>query len=642
MKKGLTIALLMVAMVALAASASAVAPVIQDLPAVIIGDAGNTVTEGTTVQRLFKYDNVFNLAAPGVIDRASATTDTLGANLKVFYVIDSGSPQLRASNTNQLVAPMTGPELTALTTVGTEPGGKKVNATGNPWMSLIQNIQSPGKTAPVNARTATAAANGATSQVLVAAGINKAVVTLYAADILTTANGQSLVGSGSFVVYTFAGYDDNYSPAARQYTAALTGSAGNLGARGGWYLNLHGNLPGGLVDGKATTTATGVGFQGTATFATGVTQCFTTWEHTNKNGFDYAATVVAPAVNMTGKIYRAQMNLTGNGTEAQLCPGFRFLYTSLFFNHIGGFQVLTPQGGSGVAEVSEGNHPWAAHPVNVAMYWAVPTDMVGYADGGILTTLNAGRDWRDYYIMFDEMQLEAGDIGSLIMESLTIDKILRPTDTIPLIQWGSITRNGATTSGKKFNQSGFVWLVGTSDLGTGDGLGVASVAADSVSLRMSSNPGVTSVFQQVAPQPDAVGFPKWSDGKLMRSSYNLSSSDAARSPQVRNLLIPYVKGYWAMGNAIWVELINPMNCQFRYTPATYPYLAGSPKTTGSLWESYYYSMKGLSTGTDSALTTAIDINAPKPTTTTGYPRNGGWNVPNATVQIKGHALEVLN
>jgi len=108
MKKGMTIALLMVAMVALAASTSAMAPTINELPAVIIGDAGDVSGAGTTALHLLRYENVIDLS--GAITRYNNPTST--DYMSVFYAV-SGTT-LKVSNTTAIIPAMSAGEITSL------------------------------------------------------------------------------------------------------------------------------------------------------------------------------------------------------------------------------------------------------------------------------------------------------------------------------------------------------------------------------------------------------------------------------------------------------------------------------------------------------------------------------------------------
>jgi len=615
MKKGLTIALLMVAMVALAASASALAPTITNLPSVIIGDAGDVSGGGTTALSLLRYENVLDLA--GVVSRPNNPTTT--EFMSVFYTVSGAT--LQASNATAIVPAMSGPELTSLLG-GTAPAGRKINTATDTMLSLINDA----KGSPTSAASASAGANGATAATLTADGaLAPNALTLWATD---SSVATDKVGSGTMIVYSVLGVADSYSPAAE-----VVYNSGNLGTatgHDGWTYNAQSGAQTGpnanLQSVPSLATGTGVGFTGLATFSAGKSQGFSSWEHTG-NG-----TILAPAASMANKIFRATMHMSGNAASPLLCPSYRILFLSTGFAHAGGFQVTTTGGTTDTDSAI--NYPSAstASGVDTRMYWGVPTSTNQYADGQQAATVAGSEDKRSYYMTFDIMQAEAGDVGTIVMETVLIEKIVRPSGVTPTISWG--------TGGRAFNETATAWSSTGNDGGTGWGTGVFTLSDANITMKMQSTR--TSVFCQVNPiVSETAGYPAWTSNKLVRVTYVLSASNTATCPQIRMFVLPWrvPLGTFQLGNTLWGEALDPSVWRGWYPFSSGLGLAASPKTTGSTIETYIYTMNApTDSGESCILTPSVDIDQNAVQT---FPTNG-WSKPDATVTMSGCSFEVLN
>jgi len=611
MKKGLTIALLMVALVALAASSSAVAPVIQPLPAVIIGDVGDVSGVGTTALHLLRYENVFNLAGPGVVTRQSTTT----ANLSYYYVT-TGTTTLRASNATALAQQLTAGEATALTVSGTvPPAAKKINTSTDLWLSLIHDA---GSTTPASAKLATPAANGATTTALAAVGATgRAVVTLYCTDQPVVEPGKT--GTGSFVVYSIAGANDDYSPVVNVCNIPDMSVAGNAG----WQYDTHATNVGDFV--QVPKTATGVGFVGLATL-TGNQQGYTTWG----NGSDSTHQTWVPALNSAGKVNRAKYTLSGNATTPLSTPGFRIIFASANFVHLGGYIVTTY--GLSLDTGSAINYPSAGVVVNSRIYWVAPVSLINqWQDGGKAATAVVGVDERDYVMQFDAIQTQSGDTGTIVLDSLVVDKVVRPPDVLPAVQWGG--------TGLPFNGASTGWDKKLDDNGTGWGVGAASINAANITLNVCV--GTTSSgFEQVNPFLSTPSiFPRWNTGQLIRTTYNLAVSDMNTCPQYRMFILGYRTDLLKRGNVTWGESFNPSIARAKNPlNTTTPGLIASLKTTGSVMETYIFTQNAPTDPLDAViLVPVLDIDQGVET----FPI-AGYSKPNGTVTLSACEMEVLN
>lgn len=377
------------------------------------------------------------------------------------------------------------------------------------------------------------------------------------------------------------------------------------------------------------TTSRGIGFTGLASFPSGKTQGFSSWEHIG-NGI-----ILAPAANMAGKIYRAKIKMTGNASTPLLCPSYRILFLSTGFAHVGGLQVTTTGGTTDTH--SAVNMPSASTPdgVEARLYWGIPTSVNQYGNYQKAATVAAPEDKRSYYMTFDVMQAEAGDVGTITMENIVIEKIPRPDDTAAAIKWGS-----GVTGARAFNETETKWSGTGKDVGTGWDIGVAGVSATTVTMRMQTDK--TSVFCQVNPltREDA-GYPALVSNKLIRVTYNLASSNVETCPQIRMFVIPWVVplGTLKMGNVLWGEGLDPSVWRNWYPQSSGLGLAGSPKKTGSVLETYVYTMNAPTEMSEQCiLTPLVDIDQ---NNVTAFPING-WTKPSATVTISGCSMEILS
>jgi len=616
MKKGMTIALLMVAMVALAASANATAPTIGNLPAVIIGDAGDVSGAGTAALHLLRYENIIDLA--GAVTRYNNPTTT--TYMSVFYT--ASGTTLKVSNKTAIVPAMSGPELTSLLG-GTAPGGRKINTATDTWLTLINGAVG----SPTTAQSATAAANGATEAALTTAGaFDPKVLVLYATDYNLPTD---KVGSGTMVVYSVIDAEDSFSPAAElAYQSVNMGGTGN----DGWNYNSQDASRTGpnanLADVPGTTTANGVGFQGLATWPLNKNQGFSSWEHTGNGA------ILANTENMEGKIYRAVIKMTGNATTPLLCPSYRLLFLSTGFAHVGGLQVTTT-GGAADTDSAINMPSASATSVTACLYWGIPTTMNQYADGEKAATVASPEDKRAYYMTFDIMQAEAGDVGMIMMEDIRIDKIVRPAGGALALKWG------ASVGGRAFNETATAWSAITDDAGTGWGTGVCTVSDIAVNMQMQTTR--KSVFCQVHPIiSETVGYPAWTSNQLVRITYNLKSSNVNTCPQIRMFVLPWVVplGTYKLGNLMWGEALDPSVWRNWYPLSSGLGLAGAPKVAGSVIETYVWTMNAPTDAAEACiLTPVVDIDQNNVTT---FPIPvTGWQKPDAMVTMSVCSIEVL-
>lgn len=561
MKNGLVLLLLMVALVAMTASAGAMAPVVGPLPAVIIGSSGDIAGPATAETHLLRYVNVFNLSDPGVITRRTNPDDV--SKLAVWYsVLGTDSAKLKVSTSASLITAMTAAEATALTTVGTQPATTKrikASTAANLWLSLIQDAPGVGKVSAVSAAAATVTLHGASVAELASlvGTANKKTVKLYAVDVdsVTTA-----VGTGQFDVYSLLSVSDGLSPR----TNASSGSTEGDGLTGWVWV---GPL------GKAVT-GSSIGFTGRNAWTT------------TTPGYQYSTwgRVFTPAINPSGLIYEAKATVTGSATNAVDTPGFRLFFIANFGVHSGGMQYLTgadTPGGQGQ------NIPKAGASKEIRIYWAAPRDLTDMGDTGLLAAYPGTpvTDKRIYGLQFDMIQQQLTDAGkNIMMTAFNLDLIPRPVNIAPARKYADGTNGSARFSPVvTVPQSG--WYDNSEVIG-GYGAGVCSVGESNITIGMGSS---NSAYRKVSVGfAEAAILPDWLDGQLIRTTYVLQAPGTS-VPAFR--LNTFFFG-GAYGAIMTIDNFNFDYLRSLYKPSTGPtghsILAGTPKLAGSTVESYSY------------------------------------------------------
>jgi hypothetical protein len=620
MKKGFIFALLMVGMVAMTMPAGALAPVMPTMPDIVIGDAGDIAGSGTPALRLLRYINVADLA--GAIGRPN--NPSTASALSVWYTSGDTSGLLKASNAAAIVEPMTSAEASALTSTGAQPPtAKKIG--GAAWLSLIYGKPGAGaSTYPTSAISATPTSNGATSAQYSTKGIttNPITLRLYAidSDSLTTAVGTT----NPFKVYARIDAEDGFSPADVAYTADFEG-----GVDGWTTLTYPALSPPYQVATGFSQTATAIGHTGVASFSSGNTGAYAQWY----------SPVTPPTVDVTGsagKIFKATMTMSGDAAAAGGTPGFRFLYLSTGFCHVGGFQVYSLNGSG----LPVNNLPFSGTQKVVRMAWETPYDLSDYGDGGQLDHVaNASIDLRDYYVIFDLVQLEAGETASIMMEDFTITRSPRPLDAAPVLKYGAASAN-INGAGIAFSvpasQGG--WQVLPGDFGTGFGEGTATVGADTMLLNRGTAGGADgSGFKQVAPFATATNMPAWASNQLLRYSIRIAASNPLAYPAMRFFLLPYsgVGLTATLQDLVWVDSFDGTGMRGWYGPSGRTALGGSPKSGGSLLRFYAYSHTAAS-GSPIILPSMDIAQGP----ITNY--NGWTGATDSNMTVSAYSVEVLS
>jgi len=606
MKKGLILALLMVAVVAMAFPAYAKAPTIKDLPEIVIGDAGDITAAGTTGLRLYKYVNALNLFDSNVITWPNGTLANVGNYSKyhVFLSKLSGAQTVLPSKTAALVNLMTTPEATALF-AGTGTGGTGTDiidpaGAGFGWLSLI-NMTLVGTTAPTSAYTATAATNGMTLAAINTAmpSVSSSVDFVMAAAECDLPSGLStLVASKTLTVTTMKDVAD-YTTGLAIPVLTYNFPAGNAQS---WYCLTNQGVTGfGVATTYHDTVSGGIGWNaGTTTLVAGETGTYGTW-YLSDNGAN--AKFLIPGGGMTGKVYRVKANLKTDQTARTTVSSYRLFAISYLFTALQGIQVVTS------APEAEIPAPTSTTDLEAQIHFAVPYQLNEFDELGALKSLswstlvgdaNAPGDARNYCLTFDG--LDIGDAGWLVMDNCIVESYARPADRTEADSATGVKDSWGTGGSVPFNDATNGYALATSSpydratLGTDGILEFANgasngVTANQVAMEMGS-----------MPTGSAAGEGRWNQAAMHVATtthrYVERATDLVRytvtySSPVPNTA-PHVRFQTFAINAsnineaiVWYDCFGPKDTRSFLNAATYR-APGTPKTAGSVIDLYRY------------------------------------------------------
>jgi len=549
MKKGLILALTMVALVAMVLPVSAIAPIIEQLPSVIIGDNGDVSGSGASAQHLYRYTNIMNIATSAKVTWGNVDLGFGDAQKHAYYM--SSDANVKAYTASAAVTQVSPADIAAIQTSGTKPAtGREITGSNFFWLSLANNMSGA-----TSVYTATPATNGLTAAQFTPSAAPAAFTLVLAdGDFPTTAVAQS-----DFSVYTVAGSDDGFSGLAVQvYTAGFaTGSDGWV-----WKNNTdptlnnanHGTTAGSLTASLASNTSK-------PSFGT-----WTTGDGTNPK-------TMVPVVGATGNIFRGTFTISSTAANADNTPGYRVFYQSEAFTHLGGVSLNSMQ--SIVGQVFA---PSTAGTKDVVVYWAPPFTLTEYSDTGKLATVQTGKDFRAYFLAFDLVGYEASDTGVLGLDNVNIEMIARPDASSSVISWGT----GGTPFNSTLTTAG--WSANTSGLGVGIGAGTANVSlANTITMQATA---ATTGIVSVGPFANATSLPAWTSDQLIRTNVTMASSNVNAAPTFRVLTLA-VTSAGAVRAFTWVDAFTGDTAKGLYAPAgnTAP---AAPATAGSNIECYLY------------------------------------------------------
>lgn len=607
MRKGFLSILMVVAIAALAVPASALAPVIDDLPTLIIGDEEDVLGTDTGV-RLMRYVNALNLKS--VITWNNGLDD---ADKRVWYttsdVDDAGGPMYLLDDGADFVDPIDATDVANLTGSG-DPGSLgSITDAGNFWVSLMNDTINQVATTPADsASTADVEVSGVDQGDYPAGSTGAAserTITLYACEVESYPTTASLVASDDFVVSSVASdYDSGGDTAELIYEEAL-------GADSDW-------VPSGfdsptVEEFPQVQSADGVGIDCTGDASAG-TVGYGAWATSDDSHAGIPVPVV-PADGMTGRMFRMTATLGNSAaTAATDCPQYRLIWQSIVNSHQGYVWMITrPADTAGV------HAPTTAGDVDTTVYWEVPLSLSEYGDSGGLASMGADsgvqahataagiawdltEDGRDYFLQFDAIDAAAQtDEGIISLSNIEVYAVSRPADATPDAEWGG--------SGTAFDagDDGFFTLDGN---GTafGIGEGVATVSAGDIVMTAigTGTTGYNGVIAYNAVADNAAAPAAFEADTLYRVSVDATSD--VDTCAIWRVVVWAKEGTGGNTHAYTVDQFAPTKTKNITDGLGGPtFMAGPavPAATGSTVSSYLFSHDGGASG--ASIVPQVDI-----------------------------------
>jgi hypothetical protein len=544
MKKGLILALLMVVVLCLALPAGAVAPLIKEIPNVVIGDTED-VASGMTVSR---YINAFNLGDASVVDWKNLAADGYTTDLFHAYFwqavttgTDITTVVFAKPGTYGLIDALSVSEKDALIAGGAVPAaGTRITTATSMWASFLDSGLD---TAITNVYNPDVAGDGhATGNTYK----KTAILTL----ICGVDNGSSLtLDSGS--VDTFTVTSENGVPDGAT-TVVIVEDIDGADLPTYWtYGTLVGFTP--LL---ADTDVNGMGFARRAGTVGASEFFYASWETSYR--FDGSETV-------TDDVYRLVVTAISDATTGDLCPGYRLLATDLGVAHFVQMEMRTDgfrQDGTTRNDQfpTEANAPFgggSGTTKEIKMYWAVPHSLAQMGDSGELNGLS---DWvtaatmlppgdsimddgRDYKLTFAGAGVP-GDWGTLIATNIQVALVPRPDVVTPSVAWGTpvgtANTRGTPASQLNFNTASASGGWQQEPAFSGFNGGTATLATGSVTITIGNAPttGDEGYNRYCGVVVDDVSAPTTANirplsNRLYRFAAELSCSDALICPRYR-------------------------------------------------------------------------------------------------------------
>jgi hypothetical protein len=632
MRKGFLFILMVVAFAALAVPASALAPVIGELPTLIIGDAED-VSTGDTGVRLMRYVNALNLKSPDVIEWRNGLDD---ADKKVWYTtsdVDTGAMYLLdGDSSGEFVEPIDATGVADLA-AGDNPG-ESITDGGSFWLSLMNDeINQAAATPALGAAIADVEVNGVDQSAYPAGSTgdpdSARTITLYACEVESYPTTPSLVDSGDFVVWSRIGADEGGVSQEEIFTEDFDATSQWVGS--GFDSTTVEEFP-------YSATAAGLTIDCTGTAAAG-TVGYGAWA-SGDSAHPGIPVPVVPAAGMSGRMFRMTATISNDtATVATDCPQYRLIWQSIMNTHQGyAWMITRPADSAGVYA------PTTAGDVDTTVYWEVPLELSECGDSGAMATLGTDPtigartaeawdltdDGRDYFLQFDAIDSAAqDDEGNISMSHIEVYAVSRPADQTPDAEWGG--------SGTAFNagDDGFFTLDG-SGTAFGIGEGTATVSATDVVMSATStgNTGYNGVIAYNAIADNAAAPVAFAADTLYRVSVD-ATSDVNTCGIWRVVVWAKEGSTGANTHAYIVDQYAPKKTKnvtdalggpsFMSAPAV-------PTATGSMVSSYLYSHDGGAA--DGAIVPQVDIyDAAAPAWSNwAVPQDGDLTISSITVE----------
>jgi hypothetical protein len=431
MKKGLILALLMVAVLAITMPAGAVAPVIKPLPTIIIGNAN----DGTSSETVLRYLDVLDLTEKVNWKNVTYTSDTYQA---YWMPADADGIEMGVGNADGFVDALSTGQAAVLDAGTMPPAAANITEGGSFFLSLM-NLSATSKAAGLitphfgDAGVETwgldfnpSAGSDTGYNFNVADTRNSTMpvtqdtmsspptmLTLYAA--VTSGSTQIMVSDPKpLEIYSILGDDS----AESSYIIELTGA--EIAAQ--W--KQVPATPGGSITGAGT--FSGSGFTVAIGDNPGAGIIFGTWQFGTDGSavtFPLGATLADISAD---EIYAAHFTMHNDSAPTgDLSPGYRITFTNAAYTHYGGVEVNSNDAG---------NSPSTGGDATVSLFWSVPRDMTAMGETDWLAvppsaayTLIGFTDFRQYGFNFDLFHTQLGDYGIFTMEEVLVEIISKPS-----------------------------------------------------------------------------------------------------------------------------------------------------------------------------------------------------------------------
>jgi hypothetical protein len=413
MKKGLTLALTMLALTMLVIPASAVAPIIPNPPTVIIGNAGDEA-EGKS---LFRYFDAVDLL--DYVDWQNPTYSEQTYRAYFSFVTDASGIDVGVSGSDAWIPALTAGEADALINSGTEPASEKNILATTSSLTLMNISASVGD--PASAFLADPAVNGLEThdEATYQPSTDVEPTVMWFAAAVTDPDGGVKPSAATFIdIYSLLGEEDAWDFSQYAYISHGPGAT--------WISS----MPAAETDIVKPGTVAGGGVVGYEVAAVD--------DPANKIIFgqfqlgDGSASVFPIAgAGMADMAYNARARLrNADAPSADLCPGYRLEYANNGYTHFGGIEVNT---------YDDANAPYAGNDFWAQVFWEVPYQMTDMGDDGTLANWVYGGDYRNYQLLFDLFHKQLGDRGLFTLEEVVVEAVAKPTAAAAAITYDDLS-----------------------------------------------------------------------------------------------------------------------------------------------------------------------------------------------------------
>ena len=531
MKRGLKLALVALALVAMAAPVIARAPVVKPLPIVIIGDEDAGDNDGTLY--LMRHNDILNFGSSEYVEWNNTTYTSDTFHVYMLPLADAESSP-RASTDVGLVDNMTNAAYVDLADSAVLPAASMDMTYWNSsadnffMLSLIDDyINQMASTPMTDSYSAVVATHGVDRGATYGSSFAAKTDVLFVAAV-TSGTGKAVIDSAGGMdttIWTVAGATDSTTPTGIRKVfedhAPVDDWYNNTGTAG----STEGAYPG-TIWAQTTTSGVGVGYYVTGADSTNMT--FGSWAMLDST---FAAFIVPHdgGGGLTSPVLEFLMTLQADAASPELCPPWRFFITNGAFSHTVALEMGTPSGHLAA--------PYAGSPYIGRVYVNTPYQLSEMGDDGWVAQSqwlapghpDLANDGRNYALQFDLM-LPAGaneDRATFLITAVDVYAFEQPDHGTVLKEW-----SGAGAFDPFYYEN---WA----DIGDGDTefwQGTYLVAPDGsyAELFFFSRENRRRFFKMTSPFEDAARVP-FNGNTLVRKSITMGVEDVNATPVIQVL-----------------------------------------------------------------------------------------------------------